>query len=185
MIRCVGSGTRYSPLIRGCLFRFLARETRNPQSRNPLPETPQGFIAPVQLLHYCMVITIDTSALLAVLLNEPHKPAIIEVTKGHQLQAPSSLDAEIGNALSALFKRSRLSPDQARQVLSQFYTIPIRRSKLRLSEAAELAFQYNIYAYDAYVLDCAIQYRTPLLSLDHQMKTIAKKINISILEDIK
>ncbi len=30
----------------------------------------------------------------------------------------------------------------------------------------------NIYAYDGYVLDCARQYRTPLLSLDHQMKTL-------------
>lgn len=134
------------------------------------------------MLHCCLVITIDTSALLAVLLNEQHKPAIIEATKGHDLQAPFSLDAEVGNALSAMFKRDRLSLDEARQVLTQFSEIPIRRTKLRLTEAAELAYNYNIYAYDAYVLDCARQYRLPLLSLDSQLKVIADKLELIILE---
>jgi len=129
-----------------------------------------------------MVITIDTSALLAVLLNEQHKPEIVEVTKGHDLQAPFSLDAEVGNALSSMFKRDRLSLDQVRQVLTQFSEIPIRRTKLRLAEAAELAYGYNIYAYDAYVLDCARQYRSPLLSLDNQLKTIGEKLKLTVLE---
>jgi len=129
-----------------------------------------------------MIITIDTSALLSVLLNEKHKRAIIMTTKGHDLQAPYSLDAEIGNALSAMFKRGRLSLAQARQVLTQFADIPIRRTKLRLSEAIEIASNYNIYAYDAYVLDCARQYRLPLITLDKQMKTIAEKLDLKILE---
>ena len=129
-----------------------------------------------------MVITIDTSALLAVLLNEQHKPDIVEATKGHDLQAPFSLDAEVGNALSAMFKRDRLSLDQARQVLSQYAEIPIRRTKLRLTEAIEIAHSYSIYAYDAYVLDCARQYRSPLLSLDSQLKAIAEKLELTVLE---
>lgn len=129
-----------------------------------------------------MVITIDTSALLAVLLNEQHKPDIVEATKGHDLQAPFSLDAEVGNALSAMFKRDRLSLNQARQVLTQFAEIPIRRTKLRLTEATEIAHNYNIYAYDAYVLDCARQYRSPLLSLDSQLKAVGKKLELTVLE---
>jgi len=129
-----------------------------------------------------MVITIDTSALLSVLLNEQHKQAIIETTRGHDLQAPFSLDAEVGNALSAMFKRRRLSLAQARQVLIQFAEIPIRRTKLRLTEAIEIANSYNVYAYDAYLLDCARQYRLPLITLDSQMKTIAKKLDLTILE---
>jgi len=99
----------------------------------------------------CIIVTIDTSALLAVLLNEQHKPDIVKATKGHDLQAPFSLDAEVGNALSAMFKRDRLSLEQARQVLTQFSEIPIRRTKLRLTEAAEIAYNHNIYAYDSYV----------------------------------
>jgi len=129
-----------------------------------------------------MFITLDTSALLAVLLNEEHKPALLEVTKGYELQAPSSLDAEVGNALSAMFKRGRLSLEEAGQVLIQFAEIPIKRASLRLPEAIHIAQSHNIYAYDAYVLDCARQHRTSLLSLDSQLKTIAQKLEIHVLE---
>jgi len=129
-----------------------------------------------------MIITIDTSALLAVLLNEQHKQDIVEATNGHDLQAPFSLDAEVGNALSAMFKRDWLSLAQARQVLAQFAEIPIRRTKLRLAEVIELANNHNIYAYDAYVLDCALQYRSALLSLDNKLKAIGEKLDLNVLE---
>jgi predicted nucleic acid-binding protein len=129
-----------------------------------------------------MTITIDTSALLAVLFNEQHKPFIVEAARGHDLLAPASLDAEVGNALSAMFRRSRLSLKDAEQVLDQFAGIPIRRTSLRLAEAARLAHDLNIYAYDAYVLDCARQYRTPLLSLDQQLINSAKKLELDVTE---
>jgi len=129
-----------------------------------------------------MAITIDTSALLAVLVNEAHKKQIIEITKGTDLQAPASLDAEIGNALSAMLKRGRISVNQASEVIFQFGQIPIRRSVIRLTKAIELANTFNIYACDSYVLDCARQYQTPLLSLDRQMIDIVKKLNIITLE---
>lgn len=139
-------------------------------------------MSPVQLLYCVMIITVDTSVLLAVLLNEQHKPDIVEATKGHDLQAPFSLDAEIGYALSAMFKRGRLSFDESHQILTQFAEIPIRRTKLRPVEAIGIAYNHNIYAYDAYVLDCARQYRSPLLSLDSQMKTIGEKLGLTVLE---
>ena len=129
-----------------------------------------------------MVITVDTSVLLSVLLNEKHKEKIVELTKGDELQAPSSLDAEIGNALSAMFKRNRLTLDEARQVIEQYEQIPVRRTKLRLWKAAELAHTYNIYGYDAYVLDCARQYRTSLISLDKELVTIGNKLGLNMIE---
>lgn len=116
------------------------------------------------------------------LLNEQHKPGIVETTKGHDLQAPFSLDTEVGNALSAMFKRGRLSFAQAQQVLAQFIEIPIRRTKLRLEESIEIANNHNVYAYDAYVLNCARQYRSPLLSMDSQMKAIGEKLKLTVLE---
>ncbi|MCH8485856.1 MAG: type II toxin-antitoxin system VapC family toxin [Candidatus Cyclonatronum sp.] len=129
-----------------------------------------------------MLITIDTSALLAVLLNEQHKLAIIDATEGHDLQAPASLDAEVGNALSAMFKRKRITLNQAHQVLALFDQIPIRRTPLRLPEATEIAIYHNIYAYDAYVLDCAQQHRSPLLSLDFQLIQTAQNLGINLVE---
>lgn len=129
-----------------------------------------------------MLITIDTSALLAVLVNEPYKAKIIELTKENELQAPASLDAEVGNALSAMIKRNRISASDAVKVVIQFEKIPIRRTHIRLANAIELAATFNMYAYDAYVLDCARQYRTPLLSLDKRMVEFAKQLQITTLE---
>lgn len=44
---------------------------------------------------------------------------------------------------------------EAEQVLAQFAEIPIRRTQLRLIEAIRLAHAHDMYAYDAYVLECA------------------------------
>ena len=52
-----------------------------------------------------MYVTIDTSALIAVIGNEESKKEIIKVTKGYSLCAPKSVHWEIGNAFSAMFKR--------------------------------------------------------------------------------
>lgn len=129
-----------------------------------------------------MLITIDTSAILSTLVNEAHKKQIIRVTKDCDLQSPASLDAEIGNALSAMIKRNRLTLNEAQEVIEQFDRIPIRRTSIRFLQVLELVNAFKIYAYDAYVLDCARQYQTPLLSLDKKMIKIAEKLNIVTLE---
>src|SRR5690625_1361489 len=139
-------------------------------------------MSPVQLSYCVMIITVDTSVFLTVLLNEHHKPDIVEATKGKDLQAPVSLYAEIDYAISAMFNRGRLSFDEYHQILTQLAEIPIRRTKLRPTEAIRIAYNHNIYAYGAYVLDCARQYRSPLLSLDSQMKSIGEKLGLTVLE---
>ena len=52
-------------------------------------------------------IVIDTSAILAVLLDEPEKPAVVKVTMGSAVCAPASLRWEVGNAATAGVKRRR------------------------------------------------------------------------------
>ena len=49
-----------------------------------------------------MEIVIDTSAILTVLLNESAKDQILSKTVGCTLISPFSIDAEIGNAFSAI-----------------------------------------------------------------------------------
>jgi len=51
-------------------------------------------------------ITIDTSAIVAVITNESSKGQIITATKGASLIAPDSIHWEIGNAFSSMFKES-------------------------------------------------------------------------------
>ena len=60
-----------------------------------------------------MQIVIDTSAVMAVILNEDSKPAIVEATIDTTLSAPGSLHWEVGNALSSLLKQRRITLEQA------------------------------------------------------------------------
>lgn len=46
----------------------------------------------------------------------------------------------------------------------------------------EITTKFNIYAYDAYFLDCADSLKSPLISLDQGMKRIAQEMGILVLE---
>jgi len=61
-----------------------------------------------------MNIVIDTSALIAVIAEEPERNRLIELTSGCTLIAPGSVPWEIGNAFSAMFKQKRLTPGKHR-----------------------------------------------------------------------
>jgi predicted nucleic acid-binding protein len=115
-------------------------------------------------------------------LNEPTKGALLELTREADLQAPPTLPWEVGNALSALFKRRRIDLTQARQALASFSSIPIRLAEIDLDVCVELADREGMYAYDAYVLECARRYRTPLLSLDRPLCERATHLGIPVLE---
>jgi hypothetical protein len=71
-----------------------------------------------------MEITVDTSAIMAVLLNEPSKERLREQTRGVELVSAPTLPWEVGNGLSALFKRKRLDRNQAAIALMSFRQIP-------------------------------------------------------------
>ena len=73
-----------------------------------------------------MDIVVDTSVLIAVIANEPERERIIALTIGKTLIGPGSLPWEVGNAFSAMFKRSRLSLDEAKKGIAIFDSIPIR-----------------------------------------------------------
>ncbi len=72
-----------------------------------------------------MKIVADTNTFLAVTLYEPERDNIIELTLGHDLIAPDILPLEIGNALSAMYKRHRLDNDELLSVWDATQQIPI------------------------------------------------------------
>jgi predicted nucleic acid-binding protein len=45
-----------------------------------------------------------------------------------------------------------------------------------------LAGKHKIYAYDAYILQCAIEHNLPLLSLDQDMMAIARQEGVQLME---
>ncbi|HHH38042.1 MAG TPA: PIN domain-containing protein [Sedimenticola sp.] len=129
-----------------------------------------------------MYITIDTSALIAVIGNEASKRRIIDITRGYSLCAPASVHWEIGNAFSAMFKRQKISLELAKQALAVYREIPIKYIDVPLEKTLEMTRSQNIYAYDAYLIQCAQQTSTSLLTLDKALKAIAEKMGITLLE---
>ena len=129
-----------------------------------------------------MYITIDTSALIAVIGNEESKQEIIKITTGYSLCAPVSVHWEIGNAFSAMFKRQKLNIELAKQALAVYREIPIKFIDVPLEKTLEITHAYNMYAYDAYLIQCSQQTSTSLLTLDKGLKAIAEKMGISVLE---
>ena len=129
-----------------------------------------------------MIILADTNAFLAVALDEPEKPRLLEVTQGAQLAAPTVLPYEIGNALSALVKRGRLDAGEAMATWRIVQHIPVQLVDVDVAASLRLAAEHGIYAYDAYFLQCAVQLKYPLLTLDRNMMRVGKAMKIKLLE---
>lgn len=129
-----------------------------------------------------MNIVIDVSAILAVIVDEPERDRIIEMVAEHDLVGPGSIPGEIGNAFSSMLKQHRVNLKDAQRGLTVFQSIAIRYMAIDFENAISIAHANNLYAYDAYFLDCASRHSTPLLTLDRPLRRAAEKLGIHILE---
>lgn len=129
-----------------------------------------------------MKIAADTNIFLAVSLNEAEKRRIIAITKDTSIFAPEILPYEIGNALSAMVKRKKLTKAQALDAEKITNLIPVRLLSVDVHESLKIATENNIYAYDAYFLQCAKANSLPLLTLDKRMRQVAEQLGIQLLE---
>lgn len=119
---------------------------------------------------------------MAVALNEPERESLISLTSGHDLVAVEILPFEVGNALSAMVKRKRLTPDEALMALDIVQQVPVELRKVDVKRALRIAGEYKVYAYDAYWFECADRLKLPILTLDRQMRMMARDMGIKILE---
>ncbi len=129
-----------------------------------------------------MDIIVDTSILIAVITNEPTRARLIELTAEAHLLAPGSVPWEMGNALSAMLKRKRATLAQVHQAWNAYTHIPLRLVEVDMEQVLRIAAQYDIYAYDAYVIVCALQQKSPLLTLDGDLRQAAIHAGVKILE---
>ncbi len=129
-----------------------------------------------------MEIVIDPSAILAVLLSEPERGALIRATKSSILLTPGSTPWEIGNALIAGLRRRRLKQDDVTRAWNSFEKISLRFVEVNISRALTTAAKHGLYAYDAYVLESATARRVPLLTLDQTLARAAREVGLVLLE---
>ena len=129
-----------------------------------------------------MELVVDTSVLLAVLLSEPERAKLVALTADADLIAPASVHWEVGNALSSMLKRQRITIEQTMSILAAYDQIPIRLVDVSMKEAVTIAAELNMYAYDAYVIACARDQRIGLLSLDKALVAAAKQAGVTSVE---
>ena len=129
-----------------------------------------------------MDIISDASAFLAVILNEDSRDWVIEKTFGSAVLSPEILPYEIGNALIAMKKRKRLTDREVFKAFDISQKISVKLVPVQIQLALKIASKFNIYAYDAYYLQCCIENKLPLISLDDTMFNIAKKLEIKVME---
>ena len=124
----------------------------------------------------------DTSTIIAVIANEPEKPSLIAKTQSYDLFAPHSLYWEIGNAFAAMIKRGRITLEQATTAIEIYEKIPINLVDVDLKQALEIVDNHKVYAYDAYMIACALNRSCPLLTLDGGLAYAAKAAGVEVWE---
>ncbi len=129
-----------------------------------------------------MVIVADASAFLAVVLNESDRDWVINKTSGRSIISPEVLPYEIGNALIAVKRKGRLNEREILRAFDLTQRIEVRLISVKIHEAIKIAMQFKIYAYDAYYLQCCIENKLSLISLDDHMCYIAGKLGIKVVE---
>jgi predicted nucleic acid-binding protein len=107
---------------------------------------------------------------------------LIELTTGAELVAPASVHWEVGNALAAMVRRRRITIEQALRAAAGYGTISLRLIDVPLEEALSIATEFGLYAYDAYVVVCALGQRASLLTLDDQLAAAARRAGVQVPE---
>jgi predicted nucleic acid-binding protein len=129
-----------------------------------------------------MEIVSDASVFLSIALDENDRGWIIEKTSGYNIISPEVLPYEIGNALIAVRRKGRLNDREILRAFDISQKIPVKIVPVKIYDAMKIALRFNIYAYDAYYVQCCIENRLPLISLDNRMCDVARNLGIKVVE---
>jgi len=128
------------------------------------------------------MVVVDTSVVLAVLLNEPERNAILKRTRGKRILVAPSLGWEVGNALVALVRRGKADYAAIERAWRSFDQIPLTFTSCSIIASLRLATDTGLYAYDAYVIEAARAAGASLLTLDKKQRAVAVARGVDILE---
>jgi len=129
-----------------------------------------------------MEIVLDASAIIAVIADEPESGIVINCTKNAILVSPCMVSSEIANSLTKMMKKGIINnKEKMIDLIKIFHKIPIKVTEIDLEKSMEIAWDYKIYAYDAFYLETAKRLNLPLLTFDNRMRKIGKEMGVTIL----
>lgn len=129
-----------------------------------------------------MKVILDTSVVIALITSQKERKSILKMIGGYDFICSESVCPEIGNAVSAMFKRNRITLNEGIEIVKEFQNIEFEMVPLHLSRSIEISHKFSIYAYDAYVMECAERLKSPLVTLDCRMKEVARNLGITVIE---
>jgi len=129
-----------------------------------------------------MEIVLDASAIIAVIADEPEAQIVINGTKNRTIVSPNIISCEITNALTRMMKKNIIkTKEQMLDLIKNFKKIPIKTVDIDPEKTLEIAWNYKIYAYDAFYLETAQRLNLPLLSFDGGMRKVGSEIGLTVL----
>jgi len=128
-----------------------------------------------------MEIVLDASAIMAVIVKEPERDLIIQLTQNAVMVSPNMVSYEIANALTKMMKKKIIEKERMINAFNFFKKIPIKTIEINMEKALEIAWEYKIYAYDACYLESAKRLNLPLLTFDENMIKVGKELGVNIL----
>ena len=123
-----------------------------------------------------MILVVDASAIAAVLYGETEGATIQAHVRGETMIAPDLIDYELANAS---LRKARRQPELAASLLmmlTKLRTLSIRRERVPALEAAELALQTGLSAYDASYLWLALAHDVELVTLDKRLADVNQRL---------
>jgi len=129
-----------------------------------------------------MEILLDASAIITVIADEPKSQIVINCTQNTTIVSPNIISCEIANALTRMIRKNVIiSEDQIINLIKSYKLIPIRLIDINLEKALKIAWEYKIYAYDAFYLEVAQRLQIPILTFDNGMIKVAKELGLNVL----
>jgi len=128
-----------------------------------------------------MEIVSDATVFLAVVLDEQSRDWVIQRTTDCAVVSPEVLPYEIANALIAVKRKGCLTDREVLKAFEISQRIPVRLVSVRVRDALRIALKQGIYAYDAFYLQCCIERKLPLISLDNRMCEVARSLSIKVV----
>lgn len=132
-------------------------------------------------------IVIDTSSILRIAKDDEDGEAELWAINGKTLIAPESVEWETVNALTQQVYKKHITKIQAEKAL-MFTILRMRINYLPVNRASamDIAINRRIMSYDAFVLQCAIEQRLPLLTSEKDVKDRmpyhARELGITLVE---
>ena len=78
-------------------------------------------------------------------------------------------------------RKGRLHDREILRAFDLSQRITVKLVSVDIHKAIKIAMRFNIYAYDAYYLQCCIENKSSLISLDNRMCDIAGNLGIKVV----